>query len=365
LLSLGQGLEKAVTAQFSTLGTTAITIEPRGGGFGPPGLGSAVKLDETDLRAVQRSAYVQAAAGRILKPVRVEHSRQTERTFLGSFPQEREEREVIENFQNPTILKGRTINSDDRGKIHIGAGLSEDFGEPIEVGNKLLIEGKSFEVVGLLEKKGNPTDSAVWMNEDDARELLNIETEYSFIIANAVNEDSVNLAKEAIEKDLRKHRNVDERKEDFTVQTNAETLRTFQDILSIITGVLAGIAGISLFVGGIGIMNTMYTSVVERRKEIGIMKSIGATPQTIQTLFLIESGLLGLVGGVIGVLVGVGLSKIVEIAAAQTLGPSILQATTPLWLLFGALAFSFVVGAISGVFPARQAARLAPTEALR
>ena len=112
-------------------------------------------------------------------------------------------------------------------------------------------------------------------------------------------------------------------------------------------------------------MNTMYTSVVERTKEIGIMKAIGATPKQIQQLFLIESGLLGMVGGIIGVLFGIALSQTVEFAAAQTLGPSVLQANTPLWLILGSLAFSFIVGALSGVFPARKAAALQPTEALR
>ena len=129
--------------------------------------------------------------------------------------------------------------------------------------------------------------------------------------------------------------------------------------------VIVGIAGISLLVGGVGIMNTMYTAVLERRKEIGIMKAVGARNWDISLIFLIESGLLGIVGGVIGILLGMGLSKGVELAVRPYLGESMLMAAFPLWLLFGALAFSFIVGAASGVLPARQAAGLKPVDTLR
>lgn len=366
LLSLGEGLENAVTSQFSSLGTTSLNIQPEGGGFGPPGLGSAVQLFEDDRRVVERAAGVDAAAGRILRPVSAEFGRDTETTFLASLPEEREQRSVVENFQDPVAAQGRLITADDSKKVHIGGDLAEDFDQPVQIGSKITVQEIQLEVVGILESRGNPaTDSAIWINEEDAREILGLEEEFSFIVARAVDEQSVQIAKESIIKDLRKHRDVEERQEDFTVETNEETLRTFQDILAVITGVLAGIAGISLFVGGIGIMNTMYTSVVERTKEIGIMKSIGATPNQIQQLFLIESGLLGAVGGIIGILVGIALSETVELVAAQALGPSVLQASTPLWLILGSLAFSFIVGALSGVFPARKAAALQPTEALR
>ena len=132
-----------------------------------------------------------------------------------------------------------------------------------------------------------------------------------------------------------------------------------------VQAVLVGIAGISLLVGGIGIMNTMYTSVLERTKEIGTMKAIGAKNSDILQIFLFESGLLGLVGGTIGVVLGIGLGKSVEYIATIALDTNLVQASITLPLVFGALGFSFFIGSISGIFPAFQAAKLKPADALR
>ncbi|MFA5247531.1 MAG: FtsX-like permease family protein, partial [Candidatus Micrarchaeia archaeon] len=125
------------------------------------------------------------------------------------------------------------------------------------------------------------------------------------------------------------------------------------------------IAAISLIVGAVGIMNTMYTAVLERTKEIGIMKAIGAKNSEIMVLFLIESGLLGLVGGVIGVILGYIMGKAAEVIANQMLGSSLLKLYFPPELIIGALLFSFVIGALSGMVPARQASHLRPVDALR
>ena len=112
-------------------------------------------------------------------------------------------------------------------------------------------------------------------------------------------------------------------------------------------------------------MNTMYTSVLERRKEIGIMKSLGARNEHIFTLFLIESGILGMLGGIIGIILGVLLSQLIVIGMAAVLGPGLIQAQYSMLLILGALAFSFIVGSAAGTFPALQASRLNPVDALR
>ena len=130
-------------------------------------------------------------------------------------------------------------------------------------------------------------------------------------------------------------------------------------------GVLVGIASISLIVGGIGIMNTMYTSVLERTREIGIMKSFGATQKNIFSLFLIESGLLGMLGGIIGVSLGFIISKSVEYFSFQYYQNQLIRAEFSPYLLIGALLFAFLVGTLSGSLPARQAAKLKPIEAMR
>jgi putative ABC transport system permease protein len=128
---------------------------------------------------------------------------------------------------------------------------------------------------------------------------------------------------------------------------------------------LVGIAAISLLVGGIGIMNTMYTSVLERTKEIGTMKAVGAKNSDILLIFLFESGLIGLIGGIIGTLLGLGISKTVEFIAITSLHTTLLQAAVPFYLVGGCLSFAFLIGALSGTIPALMASKLKPVDALR
>jgi len=140
---------------------------------------------------------------------------------------------------------------------------------------------------------------------------------------------------------------------------------SFGDILIIVQIVVIGLAMISLIVGGVGITNTMFTSVLERTKEIGIMKSIGARKQDIFAIFLIEAGLIGLVGGIIGIFLGIVFSEIVSLAAQAVLKSNLFQASFPVSLIIGSLLFSMLVGCISGVVPALNAAKQNPVDSLR
>lgn len=177
----------------------------------------------------------------------------------------------------------------------------------------------------------------------------------------------MNKVAEDIEKELKKERGekLSEKSQTFDVLTSEQLLNTFGDVLGIVQAVLVGIAAISLLVGGIGIMNTMYTAVIERTREIGTMKAVGAKNSDILMIFLFESGLLGLVGGAIGIGIGIGMGKIAEYMAADALGSNLFQAAFPWYLIAGALTFSFLIGTISGVLPALQAAKLRPADALR
>ncbi len=143
-----------------------------------------------------------------------------------------------------------------------------------------------------------------------------------------------------------------------------QNTRLCGNILAIIQLAIIAFASIAIVVGGIGITNTMFSSVRERTREIGIMKAIGAKNRDILTIFLFESGILGLVGGVVGVAVGIGIGQLVQaIAATANLGSFKVYMSPE--LVIGALLFSFVVGCMSGIAPARQAARLRPVDALR
>jgi len=249
----------------------------------------------------------------------------------------------------------------------VGHNFAEDFfDQSLELRDKILIEDYSFEVVGILKKSGNPQqDNTLIIPEAAFREILGIDEIYDIIPAKISSGEDIELVTERVKKELRKYRDVEEGKEDFTVETPGDILATLNNILLIVQGVLVGIAAISLIVGGIGIMNTMYTAVHERTREIGIMKALGAKNKDISLLFLIESGFLGFFGGVIGVTLGYLISKGVELVAFQIYESLLIQAQFSLTLMIGMLLFGFGVGAASGVFPARQAANLKPVDALR
>lgn len=372
LISLGQGMQNAIEDQFFQLGTDKLTIQAKGFTTGPPGSNSDVEITEGDLAVIQRTNGVEEATGRIVEPITVEFNGKERNIFLASLPEEAKERALVSqvaNVNDEKILYGRNLEPSDSMKVIMSTDYYDNpkfDGKALRVGDKIKLNGEPADVVGFFKKTGNPfIDRSFAMNEKPLRDLLGIPDKIGMIIAQVSPGADVSLTAQNVEKDLRRYRNVKEGKEDFEVQTAEETLDTFKTVLSIVTAVLVGIAAISLLVGGIGIMNTMYTSVMERRREIGIMKAIGARNSDIRLIFMIESGLLGMLGGAIGILLGIGFSKLVEIIATLSLGTTLIQAHFPWYLILGALAFSFGVGSLAGTFPAMQASKLPPVEALR
>ena len=202
------------------------------------------------------------------------------------------------------------------------------------------------------------------MIDDVMKELFDKGDEYAMVYIRAEKGVVPTELAERLEEKLRKKKGQKEGEEDFYIQSFEQLMETFGTILLVLNSILVIIAGISVLVAAVNIMNTMYTAVLERTKEIGIMKSIGARNSTILLMFFFESGVLGLIGGSIGMLLGYGLAKLGAIAIAAT-GYSFLQPYFPWWLIVGCLVFSFSVGAASGFFPARAASKLKPVDALR
>ncbi|MBI4145290.1 ABC transporter permease [Candidatus Woesearchaeota archaeon] len=368
LISLGQGLKNAVGAQFAALGTDRIIIQAKSLTIGPPGQGSVATLTLDDFDRVERVSGVDVAAQRLLKSAKVEFNDIIDFTFIASMPSDGESRRLIEEIFRLRTATGRLIQQNDRAKVVLGSNYAEGavFGRALRAGDRLRINDEPFEIVGVLAKSGQPqVDNTILAPEDAMRGLYGLPDEVNAIVVQSLPGQDPEVVGDRIMRELRRFRDVEENREDFTVQTSGQLLETLGTVLDIVTAVLAGIAAISLLVGGIGITNTMYTSVLERTNEIGIMKSIGAKNRDIFFIFLIESGILGVAGGLIGIVLGMGLSKTVEVIAGQTLGTGLVQASFPWYLLLGALAFSFIVGSVAGTFPAMQASRLNPVDALR
>jgi len=372
LISLGQGMQNAIENQFFQLGADKLTIQTKGISTGPPGSNSDIQLKIGDLRTIQATKGVDVATARIIEPITVEFNDEEKALYLASLPQDTEERELITtvaNVQEGDMIYGRALRSGDRWKVIMSTDYYDNpkfDGKTLQVGDKITINGQAIDVVGFYAKTGNPfVDLSFVMNEDAMRDLLDIPEKIGMIIAQVSPGEDMGMVAANVEKELRKYRGVSEGKEDFEVQSAEDLLDTFSTVLSIVTAVLVGIAGISLLVGSVGIMNTMYTSVLERHKEIGVMKAIGARNSDIMIIFLIESGLIGLVGGIIGISLGMLFGLAVQWIAVAALGTMLIQAHFPWYLILGSLMFSFIVGSLAGTFPAYLAGKLHPVEALR
>ncbi|MGV8087010.1 MAG: ABC transporter permease, partial [Candidatus Woesearchaeota archaeon] len=321
-----------------------------------------------DLKTIKNTAGVEVATGRIIQTAIVEVKKKTYITYIGSIPEDIAERDWMNEVSNIEIEHGRALTPSDRYKITIGNDYHEKqkFGVNVNIGDKIIIQEKEFEVVGVHKRKGAFTvDGVIGMNEKIVREIYKNSDKYSIIVAKASDVNEIDKVSDDIKKELRRSKNLKEGKEDFTVETNQQAFSSISNILNIVTVLLVGIASISLVVGGVGILNTMYTATLERRREIGIMKAVGAKNSDIFILFFIESGIIGLIGGIIGVILGIILAKIVELVGQVALGTSLLQASFSPTLLIGALLFSFIIGSIAGTSPALGAAKMNPVDALR
>ncbi|MBW2982787.1 ABC transporter permease [Candidatus Woesearchaeota archaeon] len=369
LISLGQGMQDAIVGQFSDLGADTITIQAAGGGYGPPGTYQSVKVTEDDLEVVKRTRGVDEAFGRIIGPVKVTVDDEEEYGYISTVAENPDEYDLSVTTPDELVAEqGRMIEPGDRHEVVAGYRLGHEslYERNLVPGDEILINDQEFDIVGVLEKTGNPQlDSILWMMEDAGREVTGTEEAYGLIVAKVVEGVDPNVVKERLMEELRDSRDVEEGKEDFSVTTAQETIDSLNSILGAVKWFLIGIAAISLLVGGVGITNTMYTSVLERTREIGIMKAIGAKNGDVLTIFLIESGLLGLVGGLIGIALGLGFAAAVAAIARQALGADIIQAYVSFGLLAGAMLGSFLVGSIAGLTPARQASRMKPVEALQ
>jgi len=368
LISLGQGLQTAITGQFSTLGTEYLTIQNAGTGFGPPGSTVVEKLNEHDLKIIEGVRGVKEVVPRLVRIVKIEYNNAVSFNYMGDVPEEQAKMEIVYSAGNLEAETGRLLEIGDKGKVVIGQNIAkkETFGKEIEVGKKISIRGKDFEVIGILKKGSSfQVNGIVAMLNSDFKELLDIGDEIDLIVAKVEETEDPAIVADRIEKALRKDRNEKLGEEDFSVQTPLEALSAVNQVLTAINVIVVGIAMISLLVGGIGIANTMYTSVLERKKEIGTMKAIGARNSNILLIFLIEAGFLGLVGGIIGVIIGGGAALGVGLIANNVFGSEIVTVNLSIPLMAFAMGFSFLIGIVSGLIPSYQASKLNPVEALR
>ena len=356
LLTVSRSLESTIESQFEQFGANRIIISPKG--FQGPGT-SSEGLTTNDLKTVKQISGFKYVIPGLFVSTEVKYKDEVGFTLISGIPAENFEEFFLDS--GVEIKEGRFIEKGDRFEAVVGSRVVEDmFDSPLKLGSKIEVKGKEFRIVGILKEIGNSQDdNQINIPLETAREIFNKTDDVDAIIAQVKSPDDIPTLQEKIEKELEEERD----DTNFQVVTATQILEQINEILGIIQFVLIGIAAISLVVGGIGIMNSMYTSVLERTKDIGIMKAIGAKNLDIFEIFLIESGLIGLVGGLFGTALG-SLVAVIIGEFSKNAGFLLNITIEPLVLAFGLL-FSFVAGIISGVLPAMQAARLKPADALR
>ncbi len=353
LVSIGQGARAMVTEQIQGLGSNLIMVTPRGGA------GRLYLQDVADLTS--RVPELAAAIPDLTRQFTVKWGTSDYSTTIeGTAP-------GYEQVRNQNVAEGRfLIQSDIDQRRHVavvGYKVYTDlFGERDPIGEQILINGSSFTVVGLMEEKGQ----GLGMNYDD-RVIIPISTaqrmmgtnRIATILAQAKSSDQAAPAVARITAIYEKKFPTQNPPNDdaIMVQSQDQILSTVNTATQTMTLMLGGIAGVSLIVGGIGIMNIMLVSVTERTREIGIRKAIGAKRRDILAQFLVESMILSLTGGLIGVLMGVGLGRLGSLIN--------IPSTVSMASIITAFVFSAAVGLFFGIYPAMTAAVLDPIEALR
>jgi putative ABC transport system permease protein len=361
LVAIGEGAKAYVSKELMGIGSNLLVVTPgkaKTSGGPPISVDSAKKLTYEDAEFVaRRSTAVKQVAPIVMGTGKVKYeNRSRDTTVLG----------VTYDFQqvrNLHVEIGSFVSADDvdaRRKVCVLGRVvkRELFGESNPLGKMVKINDVSFRVIGIMEKKGVTfgfnIDDIVFIPVKTAQELYDTDKLFE-ILAAATSEKEVEEAKRQITQLLIKRH----REEDFTITTQAAMLESMNSILTTLTWVLGGIAGISLVVGGIGIMNIMLVSVSERTREIGIRKAVGAKRQDILSQFLVESITISALGGLLGMILGIGLARGLAFSF-----PS-LPVKVSLWSVLLALSFSISVGIFFGVYPARKASKLDPIEALR
>lgn len=367
LITLGDGLKAAVNAQFGVSSTEIISVQAGGINYGSPGSTVVNSLTRADSDAIGRLSTIEFSIPRNIEFIKREYN---DRLSFGYAVN------IIDGLEEETYEaigleaeSGRLLKTGDLGRIVIGNNLADEkkngFGKDLGVGKSILVEGVKFSIIGVLKREGSFIfDNIILMYDSDLDALVDYGDNVDVIAVKVKGKEFMDKAKEDIEKLLRDRRGVKKGEEDFEVSTPEAALGQINSVLNAIQIFVVLIASISIFIGTLGVINTMATSVVERRKEIGIMKSIGARNFHIFLMFLIESGLMGFVGGLIGVIFGLAIGYYGIVAINDFVGVTS-NFSFDFMLISFTLIGSFVIGALAGIIPAMNAARQNPVEVLR
>jgi len=360
LISLGRGMQVAVRNAFEGIGYNRVFVFAGQSKNLLESKMSSELLTEKDLSVVEKTPGIQVAKGVNLEGLLVECCGTKKLVPVWGVPVDKEGLTLIRKFSFFAISKGREFKIKDKGVAIIGSKVVDDFDGKIDVGKILLINGKRFKVIGIQKRSGSPIHDGLIRIRLSEFEALTGSKNFPAIFALTVEGEDVSNIAERVERRLEKIRT----EESFNVQTAEQLAKRIQRMLDIIQIVLVGIAFVSVLVSITGTITTMYTSVYERIRDIGVMKAIGATNKAIFFIFLIESGIIGLLAGLFGLFFGWAFASIVSKFISAYLMIEVNPIFSPYVVMLG-LAISFLVGCSAGVFPALHASKLDPVEVMR
>jgi len=367
VVSIVQGLQFLVTQQFEGLGANFMIIQPETTRFMGPGMvQKPVRLTWDDGEAIRDTVPgIEMITPQVFGATQIKYRDRVHNAFVIGVNQDWP---AVNNF---AVDQGRFFNKldlDRRQKVAVvGLNVVEELRLVEPLGKEIYFGNVPVTVVGVMEEKGqslgNNLDDFSFVPFDTALGIFGRraadQVQLRLRIAKT---DQIDQVREEVKQLLRRrHKIAPDDPDDFTIVVQDEILEQTNKLLGTVTFVVAGIVGIALLVGGIGIMNIMLVSVTERTREIGIRKSVGARRQDILIQFLIEAVSLSLLGGSIGVILGYGFGHL----ATSLIPGNFPPAHVPVWAIFLAFGFSSLVGVAFGIYPAGKAARLDPIDALR
>jgi len=365
LLSLSEGLKESVMRELRMMGGDLIMVFPGKMSDMMTTMIGGVELDNRDIEAIKRAPGVDFVLEMPWMGVSVRHFQKTEIaliygiSFSDGLP-------ILNENMGWDVVSGE-LPRPGRREVLVGNLIPKDLFPEMVAGDRISIKGREFVVAGVLRSLGNRQDDLnIALDLNDFREVTGKREGSPMAIVKIKPDHDSAIVMEDIERELEASA-IRRRGEDkaFTVMSSETVTDMVENIMGVIQLAVFAFASIAIIVGGIGIMNTMYTSVKERTKEIGILKAVGAKRKHITTIFLYEAGIIGFIGGLGGVVLGLILAFSIQIIMAGSGTMFYLEAhVSPFLIIFG-LAFSVLVGCFSGFFPARQAAKLEPVDALR
>jgi putative ABC transport system permease protein len=360
LMAIGTGMQESITGELTEM-VDVIMVIPLQSALGGPS--EVAMFNERDLKDVARISGVKESAG-IVNMVEVVKYRREEKILqvVGIAP---EDMDTVLGATMEAERGGRILKEGDHKVCMVGHRVANEyFDKELKANDNLKIGGSKFRVAGVIEKQGGfgllPVDSQIYITREDAKDVFRID-EFSNIFARVRDIGDA----ERIGLDIKERMDNNHKIDDFAfVITMGSLIGQLESAFGIIQAVLVAIASISLIVAAVGITNTMLMSVMERTHEIGVMKAIGATNRNILSLFLTESGILSLVGGILGCVFGVIGANVISFVLGAAYDIELPTIVRPEVLLIGIIV-AIVVGILSGLYPARKASRLSPVEAVR